>query len=228
MAHRLQPGSTFGTKLGNHTFSHLGFKDATLAQYEDDFVRGESVTKMLLKEKGATPRYFRHPYLQMGKTFELESAFDKFIGERGYRIAPVTVDTLDWMFLAAYAKSLSDHDLAMQKKVSEDYLSYAGQKFDTCRKEAIDLFGHQIKHILLLHANELNADNFDKLATLMESKGFRFITLEQALADPVYQFPEKYTGTSDWLAIWAISKGVRFDSPSPPDYIQKAYANPSK
>src|SRR5436305_11803455 len=31
-----------GVELGNHTFSHLGFKGTPIAQYEDDFVRGDT------------------------------------------------------------------------------------------------------------------------------------------------------------------------------------------
>jgi len=99
----LKMWSDAGVELGNHTFSHMGFKDASLADYEDDFVRGESVIKLLVKPKKI--RYFRHPFLQMGATRETEDAFEKFIGERGYRAVPVTMDTMDWMFLAAYAKS---------------------------------------------------------------------------------------------------------------------------
>ncbi|HEY6402699.1 MAG TPA: polysaccharide deacetylase family protein, partial [Blastocatellia bacterium] len=40
----LKAWSDGGVELGNHTYSHLRFTDATLADYQDDFVRGESVT----------------------------------------------------------------------------------------------------------------------------------------------------------------------------------------
>src|ERR1700753_3131921 len=108
----LKTWSDGGVELGNHTFSHLGFKTASLADYEDDFVRGESVTNMLLKAKGQRARYFRHPFLQMGATPELEKSFEEFIAARGYRIAPVTVDTMGWMFLAAYEHARARGDAA--------------------------------------------------------------------------------------------------------------------
>src|SRR6188472_2007320 len=47
----LKMWSDAGLELGNHTFSHLGFKGASLAAYEDDFVRGESVIRSLMKPK---------------------------------------------------------------------------------------------------------------------------------------------------------------------------------
>jgi peptidoglycan/xylan/chitin deacetylase (PgdA/CDA1 family) len=212
-----------GVELGNHTFSHSGFKTTSLADFQDDFIRGEAVTKILLKEKGRKPRYFRHPFLQMGATLETEKAFENFIAQRGYRIAPVTIDTMDWMFLAAYSKARTENVKAMLKRVSDEYLKYVSVKFDYCEKVSGELFGRPIKHILLLHANELNGDNFDALIDVIKGKGYRFVTLERALEDSIYQFPDKYNGTSDWLSLWAFSKGKKFNNPMPPDFIQKIF-----
>lgn len=217
-----------GAELGNHTFSHLGFKTASLTQYEDDFIQGETITRMLMKQKGLKLRYFRHPFLQMGTTQELEKSFESFIAERGYRIAPVTIDTMDWMILAAYSKARDAGDAAMMKQVADEYLKFAGEKFDFNEKVTNELFGHPIKHILLLHANELNADNFDALVKVMTDRGYHFITLEEALKDPVYQYPEKYLATSDWLGLWSFNKGKKFNAPMPPEFIQKAYNDSQK
>lgn len=217
-----------GVELGNHTFSHLGFKNAGLAEYEDDFIRGDAITRMVMKQKGQKVRYFRHPFLQMGATAELEKSFDRFIAERGYQIAPVTIDTMDWMFLAAYARARAENDAGMIKQVSEEYLKFVALKFDSCDKIAADLFGRPIKHILLLHANELNADNMEGLVEVIKGRGYQFITLEQALKDSVYQFPDKYIATSDWLSHWAFSKTQPFTSPRPPEFIQRAYADSQK
>ena len=220
----LKAWSDAGVELGNHTFSHLGFKDTPLAEYRDDFVRGEAVTRLLLKPKGLKPKYFRHPFLQMGPTAELEKSFEGFIAERGYRIAPVTIDTMDWMFLAAYSKARARGDAEMLKRVSGEYLKYVGLKFDFCESVSAELFGRPVRHILLLHANELNADNFDELVEVMKGRGYRFISLEQALGDSVYRFPDRYTATSDWLSHWSFSKGRKFDPPMPPEFIQKQFA----
>lgn len=213
-----------GVELGNHTFSHLGFRNASLADYEDDFIRGEAVTKMLLKPKGLKPRYFRHPFLQMGANLETEKSFEDFIARRGYKIAPITVDTMDWMFLAAYAKARDAKDKPMMKRVADEYLKYVGIKFDYCERISGELFGRPIRHILLLHANELNADNFDALVNVIKGKGYRFITLERALEDGAYRFPDKYSPTSDWLSMWKLSSEKKFDAPpQPPEFIQKIF-----
>jgi len=219
----LRRWSDTGVELGNHTFAHVGFKDTPISQYEDDFVRGETITRVILREKGRQPRYFRHPFLQMGPTAELEQSFEKFIGERGYRIAPVTIDILDWMFRFAYANARAQTDEKSMKKIADEYLKFADLKFDFCERVANEMFGRPIKHILLLHANELNADNFDQLIAVFKARGYRFISLEEALQDPVYRFPDKYLASSDWLHHWAFSKGKSFTEPRAPQFIQKIW-----
>ena len=224
----LKAWSDAGVELGNHTFSHLGFKTASLAEYEDDFIRGDALTRLLLKQKGQKPRYFRHPFLQMGATRELEKAFEDFIAPRGYRMAPITIDTMDWMFLAAYTQARARGDVEMIKRVSAEYLKFVGLKFDFSEKVSTELFGRNIKHILLVHANELNADNFDALIRVMKDKGYQFITLEEALTDSAYQYPDKYLPVSDWLSHWSFSKGKTFDPPAPPEFIQKIFSDGQK
>ncbi len=224
----LEQWAAAGVELGNHTFAHVGFKDTPLSEYEDDFVRGETITKAIMKKRGQKPEYFRHPFLQMGPTRELEESFDKFIAVRGYRIAPVTIDIMDWMFRVAYADARTRGDDALMKKVAREYLKFAGAKIDFCESVARELFGRPIRHILLLHANELNADHFGQLVKLLKERGYRFITLKEALTDPVYEFPDKYKATSNWLNHWSFSKGKEFTAPEPPEFIQKAYAEASK
>ncbi len=214
----LKAWSDAGVELGNHTFSHLRFNEVSLAEYEDDFIRGETLSRILMKEKGQKVRYYRHPFLQMGKTPELEKSFERFIGERGYQIAPVTISVSDWTILPAYANARMHGGPEMTKGVSDEYLKFAERRFDFSEKVTTELFGRQIKHILLLHANELNADNLDRLVEMMKKKGYLFITLEEALKDPIYQSPEKYKDSSDWLLSWAFSKGINFEPPNPPDF----------
>jgi peptidoglycan/xylan/chitin deacetylase (PgdA/CDA1 family) len=219
----LESWSKSGVELGNHTFSHLGFQNTPIERFEDDFVRGDIVTGRIQKQSGRPLRYFRHPFLQMGPTREIEIAFERFIGERGYRIAPVTIDTMDWMFLAAYREALNNPDESVRKKVSDEYVRFAEEKVKHCEMVSNELFGRQIGHILLLHANQLNSENLDRLLAMLRARGYRFVTLETALQDPLYAFPSNYAPTSDWLEHWAFSRGKKFESPKPPEFIQKAY-----
>ena len=82
-------------ELGNHTFSHVGIDSVSLPQYEEDVIRGETVTRMLMAEKGRPLRYFRHTQLRTGPTTQYREGLGTFLRNRGYTVAPVTVDTQD-------------------------------------------------------------------------------------------------------------------------------------
>jgi hypothetical protein len=85
-----------------------------------------------------------------------------------------------------------------------------------------------VKHVLLLHVNEINADYFDEVLELMGRRGYRVVTLEDALRDEAYRLPDTYAGRAgvSWLYRWAVSKGVKIDwsqEPEPPASVVKLY-----
>lgn len=61
----LQAWLDAGLTLGNHTYS---LNAIPLAQYEDETIRGEVVTRALMKAAGQEERYFRYPFLMTGPT----------------------------------------------------------------------------------------------------------------------------------------------------------------
>ena len=61
-----------GHLLGNHGYSHLEFGQVTLQQYEDDFLRGDVITPLLLNYRGTKARYYRYPYNDTGDTARAE------------------------------------------------------------------------------------------------------------------------------------------------------------
>ncbi len=62
-------------------------------------------------------------------------------------------------------------------------------------------FGRDVDHVLLLHANVLVADRLGALLDSLSARGFTFVSLEEALSDPVYARPDGYTGPHglSWL-----------------------------
>ena len=211
MAGLLEMWLDAGLELGNHSFSHFDLNNTTLAKYQADVIRGESVTRKLLEERGRKIRFFRHPYLHAGKDLDTKRAFEKFLVERGYQIAPVTIDNQEWVFAEVYARALRSGDSATMKRVGTAYIDYMEQVFDFFERLSIEVVGYEIKQVLLLHDNPLNADYFDKLVQMMRTRGYTFITLEQALKDPAYRLPDNYAGTEglSWLHRWAITKGLK-------------------
>jgi hypothetical protein len=74
-----------------------------------------------------------------------------------------------------------------------------------------ELFGRQIKHIFLIHANELNADYLDDVVKAIKSFGYQFTTLEDALTDEAYKLPDNFLGKYGpvWTQRWALDKELK-------------------
>ncbi len=214
-----------GLELGNHTFSHLNLHRAPLEEYKDDVLRGETVTRMLLRERGLSLRYFRHPYLFTGATPEYKRGLSEFLAARGYTVAPVTVDNADYIFADVYFKAKKRGDAETAKRVADAYVPYMEVVFDHFERLAAETFGREIKHVLLLHANEINADRFDEVAAMLKRRGYAFVTLEEALKDPAYREPDAlYKNGISWLHRWRMAKGLPAKwEPEVPKFLDELY-----
>jgi peptidoglycan/xylan/chitin deacetylase (PgdA/CDA1 family) len=198
-----------GLELGNHTYSHTSLNRAGLRAFEDDVLQGENVTRLLLAEHKMTLRFFRHPYLDTGRDLETRRQAEAFLAARGYTIAPVTVDAWDWMFGGLYEDAKKRGDAASEQDLVRSYLAHSDAVFGWAEQLSRDLVGYEIKHIVLLHANQLEGDHLKDLIDLIRKRGYRFISLQDAVADPAYSLPDTYVGEegTDWLSHWAITRG---------------------
>lgn len=212
-----------GFELGNHTYSHPYFYEMPLADFESNVMRGEVVTKKLLAEKKMKMRYFRHPFLNTGKDLTTKTAFEKFLNEHGYTVAPVTLDNDDYIFAKAYEDALAKGDAATAKRIADGYVPYMEEVFAFYEKLSTDVLGYELPQILLVHAHQLNADRFDELAAMMKRRGYTFVTLEHALKDKAYSQPDTFTSKMgiSWLQRWAITKGGEFRKETPlPEFMR--------
>jgi len=205
----LQMWLDYGFELGNHTFSHASLNQVGLKAWEDDVIQGETVTRMLLAQHKMKLRYFRHPYLDTGRDLLTRRQAEEFLIERGYRIAPITLDGWDWAFAGIYEDAKKRNDTALEQRVVKDYLEYHDVVFAYSEQLSVRVAGYEPKQILLLHASNLEADHIGELLDVLRKRGYRFITLQDALSDPVYSLPDTYVGEegTGWLDHWAISQG---------------------
>jgi peptidoglycan/xylan/chitin deacetylase (PgdA/CDA1 family) len=216
-----------GLELGNHTYSHHDYNHVSFQSFTDDLVKGEVVTSELLAAQGKKVRYFRHPYLHTGTPQQRADSLEQFLQRRGYTTAPVTIDNDDYLFALAYRRALGRSDTALASQIGRDYVVYMEQKALYFEKQSNRLFGRNISQILLLHANQLNADFTDELAAMFRRNKYTFVSLEEAMQDPAYTTPVKVFGAwgISWLDRWALSagqKGAFFkDDPPTPEYIRK-------
>ena len=214
-----------GFDLGNHTYSHVAIDRVPFETYRADLIRGETVTRRLLEARGRRLRYFRHPQLRTGPTPEYKAALDALLAERHYRVAPVTVDNNDFVFADVYARAKAAGDRDMMARVVEAYVPYLRGVVAHFERVSREFLGYEIRQILLLHANELNADHLDAVIDMLKARGYRFITLDAALEDPAYTLPEAQAARGlSWLHRWMLAKGLLMQGePLEPSFIRASF-----
>jgi peptidoglycan/xylan/chitin deacetylase (PgdA/CDA1 family) len=200
-----------GMGLGNHSFSHRSLHQSALETYQQDVLRGERVIRPLVERHGKSLAWYRHPMLHTGRTMQTKQAFAAFLASHGYRIAPVTIDNQEWIFARAYDHTLDRNDSAGARRIAEAYLPYMDSIIGYYEQQSRALLGREPHQVLLLHANRLNAEYLDELLALMRRRGYRFISLDEAMLDPVYERADPYTGPAGitWLHRWAMAEGWR-------------------
>lgn len=210
-----------GADLGNHSYSHLDLNAVPLDQYTADIVRGEPVTRAALEARGRTLRYYRHPFLRTGPTLDVKRGLQTFLDAHGYRVAPVTLDNADYLYASL------DTRPAYRERVRREYVPYMESVVAFFETRTVEVVGRDIPQVLLLHANELNADRAPALITMFRSRGYGFVSLDEALADQAYSLAEQYAGRGgfSWIHRWSRTKGLaRKGEPEPPAWASDAFA----
>jgi peptidoglycan/xylan/chitin deacetylase (PgdA/CDA1 family) len=213
-----------GLELGNHTYSHANYHEVGYEIFTKDVLKGEKVIKPISQNYNKSVKYFRHPYLKSGVSKSSSDSLKNFLNQNNYIEAPVTIDNEDYIFAAAYEKAYKANDLSLMENIGSAYINYTASKTVYYEMLAEEIFGKEIPHILLIHANKLNADYFDELYTLYKQNGYEFTTLDIVLKDESYR--ESVTRFGDWgiswLERWALSKRVGMDilkdAPSIPNF----------
>lgn len=214
-----------GHELGNHTYGHVDANDVSTARYEADLLRGEARIRPLTHAHGRTLRWFRHPFLHAGATPQHRDTLDAMLARHGYSVAPVTLDNDEYIFAACYLEAAQARDTAAMQRIGTAYLTYMDSvvRFHEARTQAF--LGHPIPHVLLLHANTLNAHWMDALLQRLEARGYAYVPLATTLADPAYALPAQATPYGfSWIRRWELAAGRRPPwPPEPPPDIMRQY-----
>lgn len=216
-----------GLDLGNHTATHINIHRNTVEAYLADVDAGVPLTHAVLAERGRVLRYFCHPYLFTGETSEKKAAIAAGLAERGYTVAPVTIDNSDWMFAAVYRDAEAAGDVDLQRRIGEAYVAHMAAVLDHWEAYSAELTGgREPAQVLLLHAHSLNRDWYPQIHALYRERGYRFVTLDEALTDPIYSHPDDYVRANgvSWLHRWTFTDDRPISwEPDPPQWIVDPY-----
>lgn len=172
----LQKFKDAGLGIGNHTLSHANAHQMSTDAYIHQIDEADKRLSPLLTK----PKYFRYPYLAMGEGQKKE-AIQNFLSSRKYHIAPITIDSQDFIFnqlLLTVPERERRQFLAVLKPC---YINFIWQQTLKAEEAARSNHKEQRPQILLIHANLLNAYVLPDIIDLYKAHGFNFVSLKDAL-----------------------------------------------
>ncbi|CAG4990887.1 hypothetical protein DYBT9275_00633 [Dyadobacter sp. CECT 9275] len=191
-----------GITVGNHSYAHLNYADVGYEIFTEDIVKGERVTRELAEKFHKPLKYFRFPFNSMGNDSLQHKKMAGFLESKGYLNTPYTVESEDWMYDMLYNDALARRDLAYAESVGKQYVEMTIKLFDHFDSLAVARYGRPVKQIYLCHDNLLNARYLDKIVNGLKTKGYTFISLDEALTDGIYKSKEYYYGRAGFSWIY--------------------------
>ena len=176
-----------GQPLGNHSWSHMNLNQHTLKEFQDDVLHNQSVVSRWMVYDKNNWHWFRFPFLAEGDTDEKRMGVRKFLKQRDYKIAGVTMSFGDYQWTDPYARCKAKGDEQSIALLKSSYLAAADESINYTRGLSHMLYGRDIPYVLLLHIGALDAEMMPQLLELYRSRGFQFVTLQEAESDEFYR-----------------------------------------
>ncbi|MBU1375033.1 MAG: polysaccharide deacetylase family protein [Alphaproteobacteria bacterium] len=171
--------------LGSHTWSHPHLDMVGPDAFMADIARNEP--GLAARMAGRDWKWFRYPFMAEGATPETRAQVRRYLAERGYHIASVTLSFDDWAFNDPYARCMTRGDMAAVAELERQYMDWARLSLARSRGLARTLYGRDIPYVLVLHAGAFDARMLPRLLAWYRSEGFRFASLETVERHPFYR-----------------------------------------
>ena len=174
-----------GQLIANHTVTHPDFNaEATsLAAFEQEVLGCDEAIRALPGYR----RLLRFPFLREGAAEAKRDGIRAFLQAQGYRIGYVSIDTSDWLVDQKLKEALARDaklDLAPWRDFYLAHLWEHAQAYDRLGRQ---LYGRDVKHVLLLHHRLINALFLGDVIDMFRARGWTILSPDDAFADPAYQ-----------------------------------------
>lgn len=183
----------------NHTYSHSRYSEVGYDVFTKDLINGEALSKELAAKYEKDFTYFRFPYNDLGADSAQHVQILSFLRNHDYISTPFTVETSDWMFNSVYRKYLNKGDSVRAAEIGQMYIDETIRTFAFFDSLTQQQNGRNVDQIYLCHDNRLNEDFLPQLIERLRDEGYEFISLSDALDDPMYENQDTY-----WKK-WGIS-----------------------
>jgi uncharacterized protein (TIGR02246 family) len=185
-----------GHELGSHGDAHLDFSKTPTEAYLSDVEAGHAKLAAFLESSSRHPRFFRFPYLREGDTRDKHARAQAWLVEHGLRNLPVTIDDQDWSFETPWVEARRTRNTAELSRLEGEYQQSLRLSVAKYTSDGDALFsGTRTPQILLLHATEVGAAQWETLFTWLEKQGFRFATADEVTSHSAINEPHDFIGS---------------------------------
>ena len=175
-----------GQPLANHTWSHPDLNDTDPGQFIANIEADQPLLQSLMPASSDNWHWFRYPYLHEGDTLKKHREVRTWLKANHYEVAEVTMDFEDYLWNEPYTRCTAQNDRAAIQQLHDTYLTTADQFITYYRAISRAVYGRDVPLILLMHVGAFDAHMLPELLALYRTRGFTFVTLPQAAADPIY------------------------------------------
>ncbi len=220
---RLAMYGASGHVIANHSYSHYRLGKVGAETFIQDIQKAHDHFCGL---ENFQP-FFRFPYLYEGDNAAQRNKVLQALSALGYREGYITVCNYDFYINSLVAKALQRGQKVDYDKLRVVYLNILWDCIVFYDQLADRVLKRKVKHVLLLHANDLAALYLGDLVEFIRSKGGKIIAIEEAYTDDIAAMPITTTLSKHGrIAAIAHEKGVADKDLSHPsqsyDYIQSA------
>lgn len=187
-----------GHVIANHTFSHSALSKQGAKAFTEDVILNH---RMLSEIPGFKP-YLRFPYLDEGRgeAQEVLSSLSNLAYQSGY----VTISTHDWYANKIFLQAIGNNDQLDYREFGRLYVELIVEGTEFVANECLKQGVTDVVHILLLHANDVNAVIFLELLTAFQQKGWQFVDMDLA-----YELNKKKCGEGCAQALRNVFSGMK-------------------
>ena len=172
-----------GNRLGVLTYSHKKPNKSTADEFIDDIARNEQTVSPFKQTAQGQPKYFRFPRMKVSLDTEARAKIDRYLRDNGYTIAPATIDAHDETFNWIYCSAMSRKDEDCVNLLKVYFKSLLLDTTLKARESARQLAGHDVKHILVVKADQLTCDFLGEMiawnVSWMNDEGCSHVTPEE-------------------------------------------------
>ncbi|MEW6127379.1 MAG: polysaccharide deacetylase family protein [Acidobacteriota bacterium] len=175
-----------GNLIGNMTYSRLKAKNRDPQEFIADVNLNDQTLQPFLDKHPSGQKYFRYPRLKVSRDQQARGQIQEYLKSKGYIEAMATIDMPDNQFSNIYCAAKARGDETCARLVKENYKMLLLDKTLKTRKAARQRTGYEVKLIVTFAMSQLTCDFMGEILNWYKSLGVKFITLDEALRDPLY------------------------------------------